>query len=469
MRGVVAAGHPLTAEVGAQVLRDGGNAVDAAVASMLMSWVAEPSLTGPGAGGYMLVACPGEDPVVLDFFMEVPAGRPTAPLRRADVSFGDAVQAFHVGAASVATFGNPHGICTASARFGTLPLEALAAPAAAHARAGVPINAGQGYIMEILAPITRGVADRFVLREGDVFRDEELAATIERLGADGAEPFYSGDIAAAVVAHQAERGGALDAADLERYATIERAPIRVPYRDREVVTNPPPNAGGILLAFALTVLGDDVGPRALLEAMARAQDERTPEFMDGLGDPEFAERYRRSRLGSTTHISVVDGEGMAASVTCTNGEGSGEIVPGTGIHLNNAMGEEDLSPHGFFSHPAGLRLPSMMAPTMVLRDSLPELVLGSAGSNRIRSALLQVIVNVIDRGMEPAAAVEAPRLHFEDGVVYAEPGIDAEAEPLVRFRATNMFFGGCQLVQRTRSGALAGAGDPRRGGAVVAA
>jgi len=149
-------------------------------------------------------------------------------------------------------------------------------------------------------------------------------------------------------------------------------------------------------------------------------------------------------------------------------------VPGTGMHVNNMMGEQDLSPLGFFTHPPGRRLPSMMAPTVVLAGGVPELVLGSAGSNRIRSALLQVIVGAIDHGLDAAAAVEAPRLHFEDGLVYVEPGIDADAleaagRTLARFRDRNLFFGGCQAVERTAAGVLSGGGDPRRGGAVVAA
>jgi gamma-glutamyltranspeptidase/glutathione hydrolase len=150
-------------------------------------------------------------------------------------------------------------------------------------------------------------------------------------------------------------------------------------------------------------------------------------------------------------------------------------VPGTGIHLNNMMGEQDLSPLGFFTHPPGRRLPSMMAPTVVLRDGSPELVLGSAGSNRIRSALLQVIVNVLDRGMAAGDAVEAPRLHFEDGLVYVEPGVETEAleaagRTVARFRERNLFFGGCQAVERDAvTGAMSGGGDPRRGGAVVVA
>ncbi len=171
----------------------------------------------------------------------------------------------------------------------------------------------------------------------------------------------------------------------------------------------------------------------------------------------------------------MDTDGWACSVTCTNGEGSGLVVPGTGMHVNNMMGEQDLSPLGFFMHPPGRRLPSMMAPTVVLRDGEPELVLGSAGSNRIRSALLQVIIGALDHGLDAAAAVCAPRLHYEDGIVYVEPGIDTEpleasGRTIARFRDLNLFFGGCQAVEREPgTGRLSGGGDPRRGGAVVVA
>jgi gamma-glutamyltranspeptidase/glutathione hydrolase len=182
-----------------------------------------------------------------------------------------------------------------------------------------------------------------------------------------------------------------------------------------------------------------------------------------------------SRLGSTTHVSVLDADGWACAVTTTNGEGSGIVIPGTGVHANNLMGEEDLSPAGWFTHPPGRRLPSMMAPTVVLDAGEPELVLGSAGSNRIRSAILQVIVNAIDHGMDAQAAVDAPRLHFEDGLVYAEPGIDgatleAAGRSLAWFREPNLFFGGCQAVERHhQTRAFSGGGDPRRGGAGVRA
>jgi gamma-glutamyltranspeptidase/glutathione hydrolase len=149
------------------------------------------------------------------------------------------------------------------------------------------------------------------------------------------------------------------------------------------------------------------------------------------------------------------------------------VVPGTGVHLNNMLGEQDLNPLGFHRHPPGRRLPSMMAPTAVLRDDgSPELVLGSAGSNRIRSAILQTIMRVIDDGMGAGEAVEAPRLHFEDGVVYTEPGIDVGALAgsgwgHAEFRSRNLFFGGVQAVACDAAGRLSGGGDPRRGGAAI--
>lgn len=486
----MAAGHPLTAAAGVRVLREGGNAVDAAVAAMLTSWVAEPLLTGPGAGGYMLVAGADEEPTLLDFFISAPghgACEQRAQLVPIEVDFGgDARQVFHVGAASCGAYGTPAGVDAAMRRWGSMALSDLAAPAAALARDGVLLNAQQAEVVALLEAILRSTpaaGELFapggrLLADGQLLRSPELGDTIQRLGEDGARPFYDGELAEAVVSCVAEGGGSLTTADLRNYEAIVRDPVAIAYRDRKVLTNPPPSAGGVLVAYALGRLDARPAPphlQAIVEAMQSAQSARTPEFLDGLGVPRFADEFLASRLGSTTHISVIDADGRACAVTCTNGEGSGIVVPGTGIHLNNIMGEEDLSPLGFHHAPPGRRMPSMMSPTIVMREGGVEMALGSSGSNRIRSALLQTIVGVVDHGLGAAAAVAAPRVHFEDGVIYAEPGVPldllrCDPHQILAFRAPNMFFGGVQAVCRDlETGELSGAGDPRRGGVAVAA
>jgi gamma-glutamyltranspeptidase/glutathione hydrolase len=478
---VVAAGHPVSAEAGADVLREGGNAVDAALGAMLASFACEPLLTGLGAGGYMLVVAPGRDPTLLDFFVEAP-GRGADPSARSElipirVSFGDAIQVFNIGAASVGTFGMPAGVCEASRRWGRIALERLVEPAAALARAGVELNVPQAYIIEILGGIVTSTPEAAALfapegelvRAGQRLRQPELADALERLGAEGSRPFYEGEIGAAIVDWVSGRGGMLTRQDLAAYVPVDREPLRVGFRGRTVLTNPPPSAGGILIAHALALLDAEPGPppiTRLVEVMERTQRERTAEFITGLDDPEFVQRFLQgsdARLGSTTHIAALDRDGWACSVTCSNGSASGIIVPGTGVHLNNMLGEQDLNPLGFHCHPAGRRMPSMMAPTIVVRDGQAELAVGSAGSNRIRSAILQTILRSID---------DAPRLHYEDGVVYTEPGIDTAALEaagwqLGPFRERNLFFGGAQAVAREDGGGFSGGGDPRRGGAAI--
>jgi gamma-glutamyltranspeptidase/glutathione hydrolase len=462
---------------------------------MLTAFTCEPLLTGLGAGGYMLVRPEtGQAPVLLDFFVEAPGrrdsgsgGRSRAELVPVPVSFGDAVQIFNVGPASVGTYGVPAGVAVASSRFGRLPLPELVAPAAELARRGAALTRQQAYVVEILGGLvttTPEAAAIFapegeLLKTGDVIRQPGVADALEQLGEEGAEPFYRGEIAERVVGWLKQRGGLVSREDLAAYRVIDRPPVRVAYRGRQVLTNPPPSAGGILLAYALSRLeGASSSLEAVIEAMQASQAARTPEFLESLGDPVgdpgFAERFLRpgGRLGSTTHVAVLDRGGMACSVTCSNGACSGVVVPGTGLHLNNMLGEQDLNPLGFHRHPPGARLPSMMAPTVVLRDGLPELVLGSAGSNRIRSAILQTILRVIDDGMRADEAVQSPRVHFEDGIVYTEPGIDVSAIDRSRyghaaFRELNLFFGGVQAVERDAAGRFSGGGDPRRGGAAV--
>ena len=500
-RGVVAGGHPATAEAGAWALRQGGNAVDAAVAAVLMSFAAESSLTGLGGGGFMLVHDSGGS-TLIDFFVEAPGragGVRTSELVAAPVEFTDSVsQVFNIGAASCGVPGTAAGLERALRDFGSMPLAELAAPAISAARDGVEINAMGGYLFKILSPILvhepEGAAiyapEGKLLGEGDTFRFPELGDALERLGAEGAEPFYKGDVARRVSEWVLERGGTLAPDDLAVYKPVVREPVRARFRDREVVTNPPPSSGGTLIAFALELL-ERLGSSnvdELVAVMREAQDARADDFVRGLSEEGFASRFldpemlaeaaraASSRLGSTTHITAVDGDGCCASVTCSNGTGSGLVVPDTGVHVNNMLGEEDLNPLGFHRWEPGTRLPSMMSPTIILRDGQLVAGLGSAGSNRIRSAIVQVIVRLIDGGLGARDAVEAPRVHFEGGVVSAEPGIDPVALARIeaagievdRWAEPNMFFGGVQAVARDpETGELAAAGDPRRGGSVA--
>jgi gamma-glutamyltranspeptidase/glutathione hydrolase len=499
MRGVVAAGHPLTAEAGASVLRDGGNAVDAAVCAVLASFAVESPLTGFGAGGHMMVHESGET-TLIDFFVAAPGldgierGAELVPV---PVRFdAETTQTFFVGPASCGVPGTAAGLAHALDRFGTRPLGELVSPGVRLAREGAPINRGQAYILDILGPIHErmpGTRELYApqgrpLGEGDVFRFPELAEALERYGAEGAEPFYRGEVAAAIGDFVVGNGGLIGPGDLASYEAIERKPIDTPFRGTQVLTNPPPSSGGILIAYTLGLLerfGPQSGPEQLVLAMEGANSRRDLAFAEslyeegmevGFLDPIGLDLGAADLLGSTTHISVLDGDGNCAAVTCSNGSGSGVLVPGTGVILNNMLGEEDLNPAGFHAIAPGRRVPSMMAPTVVLRDGEIVLALGSAGSNRIRSAILQTVVRAVEQGYPVGAAIEAPRLHFEGGIVQAEKGVDPAALDRIeqrgwevaRWPSLNLFFGGVQAVSRDpATGELSGGGDPRRGGAVA--
>ncbi len=519
VHGCVAAGHPLTAEAGAAALREGGNAVDAAVAAALTSFVCESPLTGLGAGGFMLIHAPGGgENVLLDFFVASPgrSGQERgAELLPVTVLFDGTPQVFNIGAASCGVPGVPAGLWEALRSHGTMPMAELARPAAALARDGVVVNREQAYLLVLLEGVLKEYEEARtiyapegdLLAEGDLFRFPDLGDALQRFGEEGPEPFYRGEVARAVSDWVCERGGTLGPEDLEAYQATPRDPVRGFFRGREILSNPPPSAGGILIAFSLDLLerAGAAGVEQVVAAMEQAQASRTERFHVGLYEEGFAGEFlgeehltaaaeRMSaglaapgapsegpadpadHLGSTTHISAVDGAGGCASITCSNGTGSGIVVPGTGVHVNNMLGEEDLNPLGFHRTLAGRRMPSMMAPTVVLRDGELEMALGSGGSNRIRSAILQAILRLVVDGLEADEAVRAPRVHFEAGTVQAEPGVDEHALAsledrgleVARWSRLNWFFGGVHAVTRDlESGELHGGGDPRRGGAVA--
>ena len=518
MKGAVAAGHPLTAEAGARILAEGGNAVDACIAAAFVSWVAESPLTGPGGGGFMLVHRAGDRvDALLDFFTAVPgnglpAGR-RGEMLAVDVVFDEHTsQVFHIGAAAVAVPGMPAGLAAAHLRYARLPWPELLAPAAELAREGVVLNSGQAFLHEILDPILRnGPEGRCVygadrpLGEGERVVMDDLAGTLDWLAAEGAQAVYRGELARRTSAAVLEGGGALTEADLAAYRVIRRRPVRAAYRDVEFVSNPPPSSGGLLIAFALRVL-DRLGPSApagspegiavLTEAMREAGRLRGPGFVSDLYRGGAARRLLADErveaaaaaarasvrlqaleptgVPSTTHISAVDLNGNAASLSATTGCGSGLVVPGTGMQLNNMLGEPDLNPPGRVARP-GTRLTSMMAPSVVLAGGRPRLVVGSAGSIRLRAAILQIVVNVVDHGLTVEQAIRAPRVHLDGDVLQLEGGIAAEAAERLGdagyavnlWSGRNLYFGGASAVAVAENGELEAAGDPRRGGAGV--
>jgi gamma-glutamyltranspeptidase/glutathione hydrolase len=503
--GAVAAGSPLSARAGAQALADGGTATDAVIAAALTSAVAESVLTGPGAGGFLMVRPPGGPATILDFFVAVPGlgpeGRRLDPdhLHAFTVPFGTVEQVFHIGPASVAVPGMLAGLDEASRRFGRLPLRDLVAPAVALARRGVVVGEEEAYLHRILEEMLRHTpasAAQFTPHgrtsvPGEVLSLHDLADTLERFGDEGAACLYGGVVGDRIVEYLAAHGGLLTRDDLAAYRVHEHAPVEVRFRDTLVLTNAPPSSGGVLIAAALDHLDrhppptDEAGFYAgMAWAQATANAMRGPAFDAGISDEGFLERFwaalraaessrtppSRKPTG-TTHVSAIDPEGGMASLSSSNGSGSGVIAPGTGVLLNNMMGESDLNPAGFGSLPPGMRMTSMMAPTLILRDGEPVAAVGSAGSNRLRSAILMVIAGMVDAAAGPVAAVERSRIHHEGGGVDVEGGVPGGAIAALRadgfdlrlWSEANLYFGGVSAVGITGRG-LEAAGDPRRGG-----
>jgi gamma-glutamyltranspeptidase / glutathione hydrolase len=520
-RGAIAAGHELTAEAGCLALHEGGNAIDAAVAAAFMTFVAEPSLTTICGGGFMMAhdAVKGRTQL-FDFFSEMP-GRGRRAIRSEDLDFqpihldfGGTLQEFHIGRGAAAVPGNVHGLLTAHRRLGRLPIGVLLEPAIKAARQGVPLTEKQAFVFRVVSgTVMHSAGSRALyapqgtlLECGEIFRNPDLGSTMEALGKDGIDLFYRGDIAQKIAREIGELGGLITMEDLAAYRTIVRKPLRGRYRGEEILTNPPPSLGGRLIGLSLQLLESIRFPkgmrgtdpqlyRAFIEIMwlvnhARAHYKNLT--------PKIVQQYRswlKDRLqqqtpipreaviydagiapGNTTHISTLDEHHNAASVTTSHGEGNGICVPRTGIILNNLLGEEDINPHGFHQWKPGTRLPSMMAPTILMHRGRPRLVLGSAGSNRLRTAIFQTIAKLIDTPTSIERVVNGPRIHWERGQLDIEPGLPkATLKVLGRLEGNhvlwdnlNLFFGGLHAVMRSpgRHPDFTGAGDSRRGGVI---
>ena len=470
----VAAGNADTAAAAAGVLRAGGNAVDAAVAAGFASAVTEPGLSSLGGGGFLLWAPPDGPERLLDFFVDAPGrGRPAGELAPSflpvTVRFLGADQVFSAGWGSVAVPGCLDGYLHALRSLGRLPVRQVVAPAAQLARSGTVVDEAQGSLLVLLEEILTLTAEGRavfaptgrVLRPGERMRNPALADLLD----DVARGTVAGAaaLAPALEAAAGSAGGLLTADDVRAYEVVERAPLRTSYRGAEVVTNPPPSFGGGLVLSALAELEpsppQDGSPQAVLRlagALVRMSERHV------LGP--------RSVRG-TTHVSVVDGDGGLAAMTMSNGSCSGVFAPGTGIQLNNVMGEADLHPTGSPTVP-GVRIGSMMAPTLLRRPDGTRTALGSGGSERIRSALLCALTALVDRGEDLAAAVAAPRLHWDRTALQVEPGLPAAvlralraAQPVAQWSRRDLYFGGVHAVSRRTDGSVDAAGDARRAGA----
>lgn len=500
-KSIVAAGHQEVCSAAGVILSEGGNAFDAVAAAGFASAVVEPALTSLGGGGFMLGygADQGRE-VFYDFFVDTPGKGRTLDgephFFPVTVNFSGASQIFNIGLGSVAVPGTLKGLLHIHKTLGRMDLAEVIEPARRLALGHV-LNSQQAHFLELLQPImTFSETGRILyleagkpLRQGDRLCNREAADYLELVAREGDESFYRGDIAAAVAKDMSVNGGLLTREDLAAYVVRERRPLRIPYRGKTFLTAPEPSMGGTLIGLSLSLLGSgDLknggwGSAEFLRRTVRLMKEVEHLRSRGVTTPEALEAFLaddkavkssgdKIRLFSrgTTHISVADSDGNCASMTCSNGEGSGYFAPGTGVMLNNMMGEDDLHPEGFHSSPPGQRVASMMSPSMLLGEKDAELVIGSGGSKRIRTAISQVLSQVVDYGRDIKAAVGSPRLYWDEDRVQLEPGFAREAvaalekeEKVVLWQDKDVYFGGVHAVIP----GLQGAGDPRRGGGVV--
>ncbi|MDP9397606.1 MAG: gamma-glutamyltransferase family protein, partial [Actinomycetota bacterium] len=430
-------------------------------------------------GGFLLAAPADGEAVVFDFFVDTP-GRGRSPERAGPsmtpvpVRFAGADQVFHVGWGSVAVPGCLDGYLHVHRRRGRLPLADVVAPARELADRGTVLDSTQASLLTLLedivtlSPDGRAVFTRRgrLLGVGDRMRNELLAGFLDEVGAGRVTGFAAPPVAGPLEGAMSDGGGQVTAEDLRAYAVIEREPLQQAYRGARLLTNPPPSFGGSLVLDGLTRLEEDPPLDGSPGGYVRLAEVLV----------EMSERHitRPMATRGTTHVSVVDGEGNVAAMTTSNGSCSGRFAPGTGIQLNNVLGEADLHPRGFAVTPPGVRVGSMMAPSVVTTAAGTTIGVGSAGSERIRSALTAVLSALLDQQLPLAAAVRAPRLHWDRSALQAEPGVPAETVAALRrhwpvnvWQRPDLYFGGAHGVARRRDGSVRAAGDDRRGGVGV--
>jgi gamma-glutamyltranspeptidase/glutathione hydrolase len=502
MQGVaLASSTKLAADAGAIVADAGGNAVDAAVGAALVSITTEPGICSPGAGGFLTIWPPGEDPVTIDGYVEMP-GRGLPPERlgggRRDVriGYGGGVD-LTVGHGSVGTPGGLAALALASRRYGRLPWSEVVEPAYQDVKNGFALSLAAYSYLEYSGDKVFGWSeeshrvlhhpDGTLRRPGETIWQEDLAHTLRRIADHGVEEFYTGETAHLIAADVEAQGGILTLEDLAAYRPIVRRPLVAALDGWRVATNPPPAIGGTTLTAMLLLMdGHPAGgwtPREVAR-LARVQeavlnfrlenldlsDDLERDLKRLLDDARTGDLKRWLSSPSTVHTSSVDADGLACSVTLSAGYGSGVMPPGTGVWLNNCLGEHELNRRGFHAWPPGTRLPSNMAPTVARQGDGAVISIGSPGADRITTAILQVLVNHLHVGMTLPEAVGHPRLHVEqrDGRVLAahEPGLamDQLEVPTRAFDGLSMYFGGVGAARRSADGSFEVAADPRRGG-----
>ncbi len=498
-----AAGTPYAAAAAAEVYQAGGNAADAAVAAAAAVGITEPLMSSIGGGGFALVRGTGGAELI-DYYDMMPGkGLPESEFgaggspKSVILKYGAGVRST-VGGASCAVPGVLRGWEMLLARHGRLSLGEALVPAVRLAREGFLLCKTSGLwfqVAEEVLQLTDETRKNFYkgerpYLEGEEVRFPELADTLEAIGEESVDLFYEGELARRVSGYIRKMGGIITEQDLAEYRPVVREPLTVKYDAGRMYTNGPPSAGGSTLAQMLKVvsaydlpsMSEEDYVRAMAGAMRLALADREAEYLEGEQNAEVAERltgeeYARLQRGRifgsphTTHLSCVDDEGLAVSITASMGYGSGLVIPGTGIPMNNALGEPELNPKGFHALEPGQRLISSMSPTIVSSEEEGVMSLGSPGASRIPTAILQNIVNVVDFGMSLEEAVLHPRFHSEGDLFAYEvgsPKADLDLyERVLPYEEPNMYFGGVNAVRRTPDGVFEAAADHRRSGGIA--
>jgi gamma-glutamyltranspeptidase/glutathione hydrolase len=480
----IAAPNEASADAGEQIARAGGNAVDAAIAAALVPMVNEVGLVSLSSGGFITVQPPdGGPPQTVDGWMDMPGrGRPLGGgTWDVDTEYGGDV-AITIGPGSVATHGSVAALEEAHRRWGSIPWRELVEPAIDVARNGFRISAASRYYLQYVHDDIFGWDEqsRTVLHDADgelktgLVVVPDLAASLELIAADGAAALHTGELARLISDDVIRRGGILGAADLADYRPVVRPSLVSTVGDWTFGTNPPPSVGGVCVAAMLRLL--DGRPRAEWDAddiayLVRVQRAVLCHRLDVLDTTDDLVRDAAAFLGlvdrdhlavlesgSTAHVSATDSDGGACSVTMSSGYSAGMIARGTGIWLNNCLGEQELNARGLHGLAPGTRLLSNMAPTVGHHVDGSALAVGSPGADRITTAIVQTVAGFVNGGLGLQQAVNHPRVHVHragrpDEVVKTETDL-------------TMYYGGVAATLRTADGRMIAAADPRRDGAV---